>query len=179
LNDDNDNNFSNGTPHFTEIVTAFAKHGIYLLHDAALTHTEITNQPANNTISINTAVNVSEPAFLQDIKVFFKERHATQWDSLTMTDMGGFNYTASLPAFPEGSIVDYYFVAYDILSLANTSNPKYFNPLQISSSSNIPYQVGIGLTTKLSEDFENTLTGWQIGLSTDDASSGKWIHASP
>lgn len=179
--DDDDNNIVNGTPHFMQIVSAFARHGIYLLQDAEIGHEDIPNQPAYQPVTLNASITVSEPAFLQGLKVFYKERSATAWDSSAMTNTGGNNYTATLPGFAEGSIVDYYFTIYDIFSIVNKYTPVGYIPnASLSSTNSIPYQFGVGLEKKQGEDFEGTLnSSWQIGLPTDDATSGQWIHASP
>lgn len=178
--DDDDNNITNGTPHFTQIASAFARHGIYLLQDAEIGHEDIANQPAYQPVTLNASIAVSEPAFLQGLKVFYKDRDAAAWDSLAMTSTGGNNYTATLPGFAEGSIVDYYFAIYDVYSILNKYTPVGYLPTVASSANNINYQFGVGLEKKLGEDFEGSLdTAWLIGLPTDDATAGKWIHASP
>ena len=181
VRDDDDANLTNGTPHFTQIVSAFARHGIYLLLDAEVVHEDISNQQANQPVALNVSVTVTEPVFFQGIKVFFKERSATAWDSLAMTTTGGNNYTATLPGFADGSIVDYYFAVYDVFATANKYGPVNFTPTIPSTSNNIIYQFGVGLTKVLGEDFEAAIdSAWQIGLPADDATaSGRWIVASP
>lgn len=186
LNDDDDADFSNGTPHFEEIVSAFARHGIYLLGDAVFSHTDIAIQPATTPIHITTDLAVSTPAFLGDVRIFYRERAAIDWDSLVMTHTGvGNTYAATLPGFPEGSVLDYYFAVYDNSPnvKANAYAPQGYVPgipIAMQHTVNIPYQVGVGLGSRYTENFETTLSpGWQIGLSTDNATGGAWIHASP
>jgi hypothetical protein len=180
LNDDIDNNLSNGTPHFTQIVDAFARHGIFLLSDAIVTHSEIAHPPANAPVTINAALAVSTPAFLQGVKLFYRVR-GTQWDSLNMVDNGGFNYSAQIPAQPAATIIDYYFAIYDFLSVRNAFSPIGYIPGAGSTSITIPFQFAFGVDPKSGTDFESTLTGWTIGnVSGDNAStSGVWIQAKP
>jgi Zn-dependent metalloprotease len=178
--DDNDNNLVNGTPHFIQIVTAFARHGIYLLGDADIVHTDIANQPANTPITINASLNVSEPAFLQGMKLFYKDRTVSNWDSTLMT-ASGTNFTATIPGYTEGTLVDYYFAVYDNMSMLNKYFPINYTPTSPASTNNIIYQFGVGLDKMMGQDFEGTIdTAWKIGLSTDDATaSGRWVVAVP
>jgi len=180
MTDDDDNNLSNGTPHFQQILSAFAKHGIYLLLDAEVVHTDIANQPANTPVTINASINVSEPAFLQGLKIFYKERTTTNWDSLAMTSTGTTSFTANLPGYPEGSIIEYYFGVYDYTSLLNKYAPVQYNPTANVAANSLPYQFAVGYIKKMGEDFEGTLDpNWQIGIASDDATSGNWVVASP
>lgn len=55
------------------------------LMDGTIVHDEVNNPPANTPVVINATVNVIEPTFLQGLKLFYKERKATSWDSLVMT----------------------------------------------------------------------------------------------
>lgn len=180
LNDDNDNNLSNGSPNFNEIVKAFRDHGIYLLGDSKITHTEIAHPAANAAIDIFSNLDVSVPAFFQDLKLYYKERTGTAWDSVTMTQQSGNLYGAQIPARPAGTIVDYYFAVYDNDNYLNIIYPKGYSSSLPSSSSNIPYQFGVGLEAKTTIDFNNPLSGWIIGnVPGDNAKSGKWIQAKP
>lgn len=187
MNDDNDANINNGTPHFNQIVAAFARHGIYLLGNATVAHTEVANQPINTPTTINASVNVTTPAFLQGVKLFYRNRvnATTPFDSLTMTAQGT-NYTAAIPTQPEGSVMEYYFAVYDNSGFANTFAPTGYTPSsQVNDNKkNIPYQFGVGLAPRLVETFDATIdtsltNSWKIGLSTDDATKGKWIQAVP
>lgn len=180
-NDDTDNNLTNGTPHFTQILQAFARHGIFLLMDGTIVHDEVNNPPANTPVVINATVNVSEPTFLQGLKLFYKERKATSWDSLVMTTGATSNsFTTSIPGYPAGSIVEYYFSLYDIYNLKNKIFPDRYAPDSTYTYNNIVYQYGVGLNKVWGENFESSIdSGWKIGLPTDDATSGKWVVATP
>ena len=179
INDDNDANLNNGTPHFSQIVAAFAKHGIYLLGDAVVAHTEIPHQPANTTITISTSLAVSTPGLLGDVKLFYRAR-GSSWDSLIMTNTGGSNYSVQLPGKPEGTMMDYYFVLYDFTGMANGYFPEGYKHTLTPSTVTIPYQFGVGILSKATYDFETTLNGWTIGnAAADNAVSGLWIQAKP
>ena len=182
MNDDNDNNLSNGTPHFTQIVDAFARHGIYLLSDAIVTHTEVANSAPNASVTINASLAVGVPAFLQGVKLFYKVRGA-QWDSLDLVDNGGFNYSAQIPAQPAASIVDYYFAVYDYLSVRTAFSPDGYIPGAGATTITIPYQFAFGVDQKSGTDFEGALSGWTVGnvqSENDNATAaGVWIQAKP
>lgn len=180
-NDDNDNNLSNGTPHFMQIIQAFARHGIFLLMDATIDHTDISNPPANTPVAIQATVTVSEPQFLGGLKLFYKERTSNNWDSLVMTQgTVPSQFSATLPGFNKGAIVEYYFALMDYMNVANKYAPAHYAPDTTFTYNNILYQFGVGLNKVWGEDFEGTIDStWQIGLATDDATTGNWIVASP
>lgn len=179
-NDDDDNNLNNGTPHFTQIVTAFARHGIYLLGDASLSHTEIAHQPAQTPIQISADLTIATPAFFQKLDLHYKTRGG-QWDTVTMVNTGGNTYTAQIPAQPLGTIVDYYFAVYDNQSTMNATFPSGYNPTGPSSMVTIPYQFGVGLAAKTTIDFESPLNAnWIVANApNDNATAGHWIQAKP
>lgn len=183
INDDDDGNLSNGTPHFAALVTAFAKHGIYLLQNITLTHNEVPHQSKATATTINAKLTIPYPSFFKQLNLVYRNARlaGTKWDTVKMTDLSGGNFTAIIPGQSEGTIVDYYFSAEDALNQQGVFFPEYYYPSVVLSEakSNIPYQYGVGLSVKEKVDFESTLTGWQLGLADDNATSGKWIQAVP
>lgn len=177
--DDDDNNLTNGTPNFQAIVSAFAKHGIYLFGDLDITHNEVDNQLANVSIPVSAQVSITDPTFFGGLKLNYRLRNNT-WNALAMTNGGGGIYTATIPAQTKG-IIDYYFSANTILSTQSGTLPEgYDNALGLASSVTIPYQFGIGMIAKDSNHFETSVVGWKLGNVTgDNASTGKWINAVP
>jgi hypothetical protein len=179
LNDDNDNNLNNFTPHFSQIVQAFARHGIYLLGDAEVVHDDIPNQPAGVPVSINANLNILTPAFFQSLKLYYKPRGG-QWDSVAMTSTGGSGFTGQIPAQQPGTIIDYYFGVFDIDTILNMTAPGGYRANVSLATVSIPYQFGIGLDQKADINFNNPLTGWTVGAATgDNATGGIWIQAKP
>lgn len=180
MNDDDDNLLSNGTPHFNAIVTAFARHGIYLLADAQLTHTEIAHQPRNTPIPVTAKLSVSNPEFLQALKLYYSVRGTAIKDSITLTDNGGLNFSGQIPGQPEGSIIDYYFSVQDILLNNSAYFPATYNPVATAQQTSIPYQFGVGIAAVDSNQFEGSVAGWTIGnVPGDNATAGIWIQAVP
>ncbi len=182
LSDDDDGNIANGTPHFIEIVQAFAKHGIYLLADANLIHTEIANQPAPSTspIPVTANVTVSTPAFLSHVYLIYRNRTNTgNWDTLSMVNTSGTTYSATLPPLATG-IYDYHFTLTDSLNTSDLRFPKGFTTIGSLLNSNIPYQFSVGMKVTTSIDFETPATDWEIGnVSGDNATAGIWIQGVP
>ncbi|MBS1783252.1 MAG: T9SS type A sorting domain-containing protein [Bacteroidetes bacterium] len=176
--DDNDNNLNNGTPHFMQIVKAFARHGIYLLGDATLVHKEIPNPPANTPISISANLTLSTPGFFNALYLYYTTRNGI-WDTLSMVAQGGGTYTAQIPAQPEGTMVDYYFGVSDISNFLSATFPMSYIP-GAASQNTIPYQFGVGINQQLAIDFENPLSNWTIGnVTNDNATNGLWVQAKP
>lgn len=176
MNDDDDNNLSNGTPHFTEIVEAFARHGIYLLSGAEFEHVEVDNQAPNTAVTVSGNLTVKNPAFLGDLYLHYRDRYnSASWDSVAMNNTSGNTYTAQIPGAPQGTVVDYYFSAADISAISSYGLPEGFNPVITQSEVTLPYQYGVGLGTKrYIYDFENGSPGWQLGVADDNASAGVW-----
>jgi len=181
LSDDNDNNLLNGTPHFAQIVLAFAKHGIYLLGDAKIGHSEIANQPENTPINISATLKVTAPGYFKNLLLHYRPRGG-QWDSLIMQQQQPLDtiFTTQIPAQAAGTIIDYYMTVVDTFGMVNITYPDGYSPLAASSTVTIPYQFGIGFDTKVSVDFETPVNGWSVANNTgDNATAGKWIIAKP
>jgi hypothetical protein len=180
LNDDDDATLSNGTPHFDEIVKAFAKHGIYLLADAVVNHTEINHQPANTDINVTATLTLTNPDYFQSLKLIYRNRNNAAWDTLTMVDNAG-TYSATIPGQPMSSLIDYYFHVYDFMAIPTVSYPiNFYADLALAKQSNIPYQFAVGVHVVEKTTFEDgPQTDWTIGDPNDDATSGKWIQVKP
>ncbi|RYE23255.1 MAG: T9SS type A sorting domain-containing protein, partial [Sphingobacteriales bacterium] len=181
LADDNDNNLSNGTPHLEGITRAFAKHGIFLNADAILKHTEVANQPANEPINVTASLELTNPSFFQGLKLAYRNR-SSAWDTLDMTNNGNLNFSAQIPGQPMSSLVDYYFIVSDYLNISGNTFPwGYTSESARSTDVTIPYQFAVGSHLVISENFDGTIdtTQWQIGITTDKATSGKWVHTVP
>lgn len=179
INDDDDADLSNGTPNFDAIAKAFARHGIYLLNDAVITHTELEHQPAGVAIPVKAGLALSNPTFFQSMKLMYKVRGGS-WDTLVMTETspGSHEFIANIPAKTEGTLIDYYFTANDLLNNSAAIFPEKYR-LTALSQGTLPYQFGVGLSVMQRTDFESPATGWEIGLTTDNAGTGKWIQAKP
>lgn len=186
INDDDDANLSNGTPHFTEIATAFAKHGIYLLNELDIEHTELPHQLAGTPITVTAKIPSASPnpVFFKSMRLIYRNSRAagSAWDTLAMTDMGGLNFSAVIPAQAQSTIVDYFFAVTDILDQEGVFAPQFYYPAFIMPANkvNLNYQFAVGIVPKRIVDFESEVPAdWQIGLSGDNATTGKWVWAVP
>lgn len=177
--DDTDADITNGTPHMIEIVRAFAKHGIYLMNDATLTHKELAHQAIGQPIDVTATLNVTYPTLVKDLKLCYRDRKAGKWDTLAMAKNNNV-YSAQIPAVTAPSIIEYYFALYDISEMATVRWPYAFDQdASLAQKVTIPYQFGVGITPRFQTGFEQADPAWTIGDSTDDATSGQWILAKP
>jgi hypothetical protein len=179
LNDDTDNDLTNGTPNFAAITSAFARHGIYLLNVSSFAHTEVSNTTQGTDIPVDATISVNYPAYLGGIKLVYRNRTVNTWDTLAMTAGTAGAYTANIPAQPEGAVVDYSFAMVDMTGNIVSWYPYGYYPQLNSQLSNIPYQFGVGLRQVTGTDFENEQQGWSITNTTDNATAGKWLRAIP
>lgn len=184
INDDIDANLSNGTPHFSEIVSAFARHGIYLLQDLSITHTELAHQPKLTPITVNASLAVSNPYFFTSLNLVYRNNRlpGATWDTIVMTNLGSYNFTATIPGQDQGTIVDYYFSAKDVVNTQGVFFPYNYFPASMAPENtvNLYYQFGVGITAQQKIDFETPVSSdWQLGIASDGATVGKWIQAVP
>lgn len=177
--DDTDADITNGTPHMVEIVKAFARHGIYLMNEATLTHTELAHQPVNKAIDVTATLNVPYPALVNGLKLFYRDRKSANWDTLTMTKNGN-TYSAQIPAVATPSIMEYYFALYDISNEPTVRWPYAFDQDPgLAQDVTIPYQFGVGITQRHYTGFEVDDPNWIVGDAGDNATSGAWTVAKP
>ncbi|MBS1771328.1 MAG: T9SS type A sorting domain-containing protein [Bacteroidetes bacterium] len=191
INDDDDANLANGTPHFVQITQAFGRHGIFLFGLAAIDHKDMDPQPIGTPITVKANVTTSsahkDDLYFQSMKMVYRNHYAsTTWDTVSMTNAGpgatsGTDFTAQIPAQPLAAIVDYYFITYDIAGNPAYTFPNEFNTYLDANQVTIPYQFAVGVYKVKGFDFENDeYNDWQIGTATtDNATSGKWIRATP
>lgn len=183
MNDDDDANLANKTPHFTEIVEAFARHGIYLLYDAEFEHTELNHQQPNAAVTFSGNLKLTNPVFFDKIYLHYRNRYSgTGWDSVAMTNTTGTTYTVQVPGFPGGAIVDYYFKTDDIAQAGKQTLPLGYTPYYDASKLTLPYQFGVGLyIERYKNDFETDITGWELTTTGDNTAlnSGAWVNDVP
>lgn len=179
MDDDDDANLSNGTPHFSEIAEAFARHGIFLMSDAVMNHTELAHQTANQPITVNASLVLNNPMFFQDLKLFYRVR-GSQWDTVAMSNTSGLNFTAQIPPQPQGTLVDYYFGVFDFLNTSVSGLPNgYTSDPSLAVQTTIPYQFGVGISQRMVQDFESAANDWTTGIASDNATAGIWMQAVP
>lgn len=178
--DDDDNNITNGTPHFIEIVQAFAKHGIYLLSTTSVTNQSPIYVNGNQNISIQADVVADFPAFLQSVSMIYRPKGINSADTVVLTNTGNI-YSNNSITLQNGEIYEYIFALQDISGGIGGFAPSSSDFSIISMQRNVPYYLMAGYTLMQKQDFESPLnSNWTVGnYSTDNATAGQWIIAKP
>lgn len=180
--DDNDNNLSNGTPHFSQIVNAFAFHGISLLSNVNFTFTPVADANQNQPINIATNIVVAPPfdVFVSGAKVIYRLNNApmASSDTILLTAAGGNNYTGSIPAQPRGTVIRYFAAVTDLGGNLGATQPAYATD---PASSNLHFNILVGFTEYQSNTFEVAADDnlFTVGWGADNATSGIWEFGVP
>ncbi|MDH7514879.1 MAG: hypothetical protein QHI48_03230, partial [Bacteroidota bacterium] len=171
--DDNDANLSNGTPHSSGIVAAFAKHGIPA-GMLSIAHSKPTTVQVNTAIPISCTVtsNLSDISVSQ-VTIYYRNTPST-WASVRMTKSSGQNngtstWAGTIPGQPAGTVLEYYIEATESWGSSITYP---------ADGSALPLILLVGFTTHTLFDFENA-AGWVGHLPNDQAVTGKWVMVDP
>lgn len=177
---DDDGDITNGTPNGNEIVEAFDMHGITLVSNAELLHTNLEEEMANTNIDIAATLSLNFPwtDYLNGVKCFYKLNNATTWDEVTLANTSGSIYEGQIPAQPEGTLVAYYLGAQDI----NNSLSSVLPIGAEADNPNLPYYILVDMDIIQQDDmgdFVTELGNWTEGLPTDNATTGQWELTTP
>lgn len=174
-----DNDISNGTPNDQSIVRGFDRHGISLISNATLQHTPVLANLPDNPVTINaTLYDLNYPWAMEGVKMHYKVNRNGSWNAVAMTNTSGTNYTATIPAQPQGTIIAYYVGLEDTSGKLSAVQPIAAHEM----NPNIPYFILNGFDMKDNEDFDNNTIGsgaWLEGIPGDDATTGHWVVAMP
>ncbi len=173
--DDNNADINDGTPHYTEINTAFTAHGLPGPTILPIKFNFPTGLPATGSPSATTSISVQvAPLGGQPLagsgRIYWRTGTAA-FQSALMTQTTPNNYTANLALGTCGTAVDYYFSAQTTTSTTVTSPsnaPTSFHTIAAS----------YGTTEPVNDKFE-TATGWTVGATGDAATSGIWTRVDP
>jgi Zn-dependent metalloprotease len=175
--DDNNGNINDGTPHDAEILTAFAMHGITLIGDAVIKHTEPVSANTIDPINIQATITLDYPIYFGSATLHYKIENAPDYLTAPMTLVNGNTYQGSIPAQAPATLIYYYFTVEDIYgNEAAVQPPGVVNDLM---DNNIPYVLLNGYNKMQSEDFDNFAGFWITGDPFDDATTGKWTIDEP
>lgn len=167
--DDNDGDITNGTPNFCDITSGFAIHGINLSAAISLTHVEAIQAAEQTPVSVTaTATGVGTTTA---VNVFYRVGNTGAFTSVSMSNTGGNNFEALLPAQPKGTIIEYYLAMEDNCGTLTNITPSKAN----ETNPNIPYYIMVGFDLLLHEDFDAFAGAWQTGQPGDNATTGEWI----
>jgi len=176
--DDDDANLLNGTPNGQEIVDAFALHGINLISNANLLHTQLTTAPHSNPITINGTLQLNFPytQYVDEVYCNYKINGGS-WNTVAMTNVSGNNYTTDIPAQPIGSVVAYYLYARDIngeVAAVKPSGAALTDP-------NLPNFIMVSFDLEMTDDADNNddFGTFQTGLTSDNNTTGDWVLTIP
>ncbi len=175
INDDNDGNLSNGTPNYCDIVSAFARHEIFQGGASTLfTHSEVLQAPGQVPIQTN-IINVAIPGG-SNPSGYYRVQGTTAWNPFSINNIGGNNFQGTIPAHPNGTILEYYVDLID-----NFCNFHYYVKPSgvVDSVPNIPYYILVGYNLLDQDYFSSGANGWAAGQPGDNATTGIWTYASP
>lgn len=177
--DDDDGDITNGTPNGGAIVEAFGRHGITLISDAQLFHSDLLTAPVEEAIELEAELVITFPSteYLQDASLFYKVNDAADWTVATMSSSNGSTYSAAIPPQPAGTVISYYMGLRDIFGLASSITPIGAD----REDPGLPYYmlVGYGLAATENADDLNELGVWQEGVAEDNAVTGLWEFGPP
>lgn len=177
--DDDDANLANGTPHYNQIIKAFARHGIYLEGETLFLHTETNNVSAATAVALSAMISPASPGYLGSVKLRYRINGTGTWTDVAATLSGG-DYTATIPGQPKGTIVEYYFVMFDAMGVENGYFPITCNPNNANWETTLPFQYGVGLPVVTANHFETADATWHVGGNPgDDATAGIWSLGAP
>jgi hypothetical protein len=176
IQDDDDGDISNGTPRGDDIIQAFGLHGITLLANASLEHSP-SETLADEPLVIEAELEVDFPAYLGDLSLVYREQGGTIWNNTLMGPAASSTYTATLPAYPAGTILEYYFTLTDIYDVQALTVPTRANEV---SDPNLPFFHLVEYARRERQDFDNFAGEWVFNpFGTDDATSGRWEMERP
>jgi hypothetical protein len=177
--DDNDGDLSNGTPHGEAIVEGFYIHGITLISNAQLDFVAIPFLNANENLQLDVDLSLDFPytTYLQDVTCHYKVNDGN-WEESEMTGDGSGIYEFTIDGQAPGSIVAYYFGAYDLNGSISAVKPigAHLNPFP-----NLPYYTLIGVQEIGVHDSDDNADfgSWSLGIPGDNATTGEWEEDVP
>ncbi len=175
--DDDNADINDGTPNDVAILDAFARHGITLIGNIELEHTEVLSAAASVPVSLSTDVTVDFPVYLGDVTVWYRTDDTQPFTSQVMPNASGNTFTTEIASFPIGTIVEYYFTVNDIYGAQALTIPFLADDVD---NPNLPFFLMVGFEQTVLEDFDNQFGGWEFDfLGVDDASTGQWGMTSP
>lgn len=180
--DDDDNNLTNGTPHFNQLVQAFGFHGIRLLANVQFSLSPFADAPASTPIPVSVSVNATPPfnSFVAGAQVIYRPLGTplSASDTVVLSTSGGNNYTGSIPAQPQGTVLQYIVGVVDLSGGIGAVMPSLATD---PASPNLHYNLLVGFTEYANQTFESIAddSNFTIGFTTDNATDGLWEIGTP
>jgi len=174
--DDNDNDITNGTPHYPEICAGFGNHNMDCPALALLAFTfpdgrpEVVN-PAGGTALRVVVSGLSAQPQPGTGTFYYRVGGGGSYTSVPMTQVSPNTYDAVFPAAACGQTIRYYF------SAQTTAGQTVYNPAGAPGTVYMTLS-GYGLVVAFTDDME-TDQGWTVGDTGDTATTGIWTRNDP
>ncbi len=178
--DDDDSDIFNGTPNGDAIADAFNKHGISLLSNAKLDHTNQRIIEAGQPVVINAKLTLESVVtdYLESVVLCYAGSDADVYSKVPMEDKGGNNYSYTIPNLPNGTLLKYYMAVEDKFGNTSSITPIGAN----EADANVPYFTLVGFNFEGADDmdfFDGLFGNWTVGYPDDNATTGQWEFAEP
>jgi len=179
--DDDDGNLNNGTPNDFAILSAFARHGIFLMIGAVVDHNEIDVVADQADVNIIASVSSNSTSLLQNfvgLELHYAVNNGS-YQTAPLTSTSGSTYNFTIPGQPNGSLIHYYFLVEDIFGSKEVSFPFLANA-PLANERNLPFSILVGFNKVLEENLDTQVGNWEVDVfGTDDALFGTWTLGSP
>ena len=170
---DNDGDLSNGTPFFNEITGAFNAHGIGTNFFIDVVHNPILDSPTGGPFPVTAVIQYSGPvgSLTPGSPTLHYQVRNLPWTSQPMVPTGNPDeFGAEIPA-QSGAVVRYYITA------GETNGGTRAEPFGAPSSE--VYAFIAGPASVLIADELEAPSGWTVGASGDNATTGIWVRGDP
>ena len=174
LADDDDGDLGNGTPHFADILAAFNARGIGtgLFLSYSFSHTPLGDtQDTLHAYHSECLFSGSSSLLFPDSVRLRYSLNGGAFTSVAASPLGGLRFSADIPAQPAGTLVQYYFTAYDPPSASSVQLP-------IGAPAAGLYGFTVGMASLYKDDFEK-FAYWLVGDSNDTKTGAVWERAHP
>jgi len=168
--DDDDGNLDNGTPNHAYYCEAADNHNFdcpEILVGVLFSHIPLTDTTDNTApFTVQTSVFSTEADLVDGSVVLSWRANGGTWTQVEMTDLGYDNlYEGQIPS-PTSGLVEYYFSGED--AVGNSATLPSLAP-----------EVVFDFLVATSIDPVETDSGWSVGDTGDDATSGIWVRVNP
>lgn len=176
--DDDNADLGDGTPNDDIITDAFCEHGITLIGNIGLDHTEFTAPvEVDVPLVVETDLEVDFPEYIGSASLFYRTTGAGAYTETIMTEIAGTTYQGTIPAQDQGTIIEYYFKVEDTNGCGGVVLPMNAD---LAVEPNLPYFAIVGYELIEFEDFDNEFGSWEVDpFGTDGFHTGLWDVNTP
>ena len=177
--DDDDDDLLNGTPNAEFILEGFDMHGITLSSYLDLDHVPVEFASDDVDVVIEAEANLTFPyvTYFESTRLHYRTSPS---DPYTVVDMeqDGDLFSYAIPGLPQGSVVEYFLDVTDTFGQISSVTPVASDR---AVNGNLPNYVLVGVEPVLINDLDDysDFGYWDIGLATDNATTGQWEEGTP